>query len=50
MPDLTMLDILAEYYDVDVREIIDAEKNSENMNEEVKDYFCLEGNSASTTA
>lgn len=37
MPDLSMLVILAEYYDVDVREIIDAERKSENMNEEVKE-------------
>ena len=37
MPDLSMLVALAEYYDVDVREIIDGGRKSENMNEEVKD-------------
>ena len=37
MPDLSMLIILAEYYDVDVREIIDGKRKSENMNEEVKE-------------
>ena len=37
MPDLNMLITLAEYYDVDVREIIDGKRKSENMNEEVKE-------------
>ena len=37
MPYLSMLITLAEYYDVDVREIIDGKRKSENMNEEVKD-------------
>ena len=37
LPDLSMLIILAEYYDVDVREIIDGKRKSENMNEEVKE-------------
>ena len=37
MPDLSMLLALAEYYDVDVREIIDGKRKSENMNEEVKE-------------
>jgi len=37
MPDLGMLITLAEYYDVEVREIIDGERKSENMNEEMKD-------------
>jgi len=37
MPDLSMLIALAEYYDVDVREIIDGERKSESMNEEMKD-------------
>ncbi len=37
MPDLSMLIILAEYYDVDVREIIDGKRKSENMNDEVKE-------------
>lgn len=37
MPDLSMLITLAEYYDVEVREIIDGERKSEIMNEEMKD-------------
>ena len=37
LPDLSMLIALAEYYDVEVREIIDGKRKSENMNEEVKD-------------
>ena len=37
MPDLSMLIMLSEYYDVDVREIIDGKRKSENMNEEVKE-------------
>ena len=37
MPDLSMLIILAEYYEVDVKEIIDGKRKSENMNEEMKD-------------
>ena len=47
MPDLSMLITLAEYYEVDVKEIIDGKRKSENMNEEMKkqwkaknaDYF-----------
>lgn len=37
LPDLSMLMTLAAYYDVEVREIIDGKRKSENMNEEVKD-------------
>ena len=37
MPDLSMLITLAEYYEVDVKEIIDGKRKSENMNEEMKD-------------
>ena len=37
LPDLSMLIILAEYYDVTVGEIIDGKRKSEKMNEEVKD-------------
>jgi len=37
LPDLNMLITLAEYYGVEVREIIDGERKSENMNEEMKD-------------
>ena len=37
MPDLSMLIILAEYYEVDVKEIIDGKRKNQNMNEEMKD-------------
>ena len=37
MPDLSVLVELADYYDVDIREIIDGERKSENMNDETKD-------------
>ena len=37
MPDISMLVYLAEFYNVDVREIIDGERKSEAMNEEVKE-------------
>ncbi len=37
MPDLDMLIELADYYDVDIREIIDGGGNSENMDSETKD-------------
>lgn len=37
MPDLDMLIELADYYDVDIREIIDGERKSENMDNETKD-------------
>ena len=37
LPDLCMLITLAEYYEVEVGEIIEGKRKSENMNEEVKD-------------
>lgn len=37
LPDLSVLVELADFYDVDIREIIDGERKSENMNEEVKE-------------
>lgn len=36
MPDISMLVEIAEFYEVDIREIIDGESKSENMNDEVK--------------
>ena len=36
MPDLDMLIEMADYYEVDLRELIDGERKSEKMNEEVK--------------
>lgn len=37
LPDISILIELAEFYDVDIKEIIDGEKKSEKMNEEVKE-------------
>jgi len=37
MPDLSILVELADFYDVDIREIIDGERKSEMMTEEMKD-------------
>ena len=37
MPDLSILVELSEFYAVDIREILDGERKSENMNEETKD-------------
>lgn len=36
MPDLSLLVELADFYDVDIREIIDGERKSEKMNQEEK--------------
>ncbi len=37
MPDLSMLAEIADYYNVDIREIIDGERKSENMDKEIKE-------------
>ena len=37
MPDIQTLIEIASFYDVDIREIIDGERKSENMNSETKD-------------
>ena len=37
MPDVDMLIELADFYDVDIREIIDGERKGEDMNEEFKE-------------
>lgn len=37
MPDLSILIELADFYEVDIREIIDGERKSENMDSETKD-------------
>ena len=37
MPDLSILVELADYYDVDIREIINGERKSEKMKDELKD-------------
>lgn len=36
MPDISLLVELADFYSVDIREIIDGERKNENMNEEIK--------------
>ena len=41
MPDLSMLVELADFYDVDIREIIDGERKSEIMNNEEKETLLL---------
>lgn len=37
IPDISLLVEIAEFYSVDIREIIDGERKNENMNEEIKD-------------
>ena len=37
LPDISLLVEIADYYDVDVREIIEGERKSEMMNEEVRE-------------
>ena len=37
LPDISILIELSEFYDVDIKEIIDGERKSENMNDEVKE-------------
>ena len=40
MPDLGILVELADYYDVDIRELIDGERKTENMDKDT-DYYIL---------
>lgn len=37
MPDLDILIEMADYYEIDLRELLDGERKSENMNEELKE-------------
>jgi transcriptional regulator with XRE-family HTH domain len=39
MPDLSIIVELADYYDVDIRELLNGERKSENMNEEAKELM-----------
>lgn len=39
MPDLGILVELADYYDIDLRELVNGERKSENMNNEIKDVL-----------
>lgn len=41
MPDLSILVEIADYYDVDIREIIDGERKSESMKQEEKETLLL---------
>lgn len=41
MPDLSILVELADFYDVDIREIIDGERKNEDMNQEEKEKMLL---------
>ena len=38
MPDLSLLIEIADFYNVDIREILDGERKSENMNDNVKKH------------
>ncbi len=37
MPDICLLVEIADFYDISIPELIDGERKSENMNEEVKE-------------
>jgi len=39
MPDLGIIVELADYYDIDLRELVNGERKSENMNNEIKDVL-----------
>ena len=42
MPDLSILVELADFYDVDIRDIIDGERKGEDMNKEEKERYNYE--------
>lgn len=48
LPDISLLVELADFYNVDVREIIEGERKSETMNEELKDVATKMANYAET--
>ena len=39
MPDISLLIALADYYEVDIKELLEGERKSEIMNEELKETF-----------
>ena len=41
MPDLSILVELADYYDVDIRELLNGERKNENMNEDMKETLTM---------
>lgn len=48
MPDLSILEELADFYDVDIRDIIDGERKGEDMNKEEKERLQLVADYAET--
>ncbi len=50
MPDLDLLIVMADHYEVDLRELLDGERNSEKMNKELEETVlkghCLSGHRA----
>jgi len=41
MPDISIIIELADFYDVDIRELLNGERKSENMNEELKETLTM---------
>ena len=41
MPDISILVELADYYDVDIRELLNGERKNENMNEDMKEALTM---------
>ena len=41
MPDISLLVSLSEFYGVDIRELINGERKSEDMNEDVKETLTM---------
>ena len=49
MPDISILVEIADFYDVDIRELIDGERKSETMNGEMKDTLVKVADYSETT-
>ncbi|SFC36543.1 Transcriptional regulator, contains XRE-family HTH domain [Ruminococcus albus] len=41
MPDISIMIELADYYGIDIREVLDGERKSENMNEDMKETMTM---------
>ena len=41
MPDISIIIELADFYDVDIRELLNGERKSENMKEELKETLTM---------
>lgn len=50
MPDFDVLIEIADYYEVEIREILDGERKSENMNKEMEDTVLMVADYTSTEA